>query len=186
MTKINKDIAFDCDDLQQGGIKANVLVYNWDDWLKNVAAANVTVDETTGEISAITNDTGVEAFKFSVPKSANIIATSPIRRNDGIDGYDHSVNVRVASIEQLDKNQISCMRFNKVVVIVKLVEGRAKIYGQNVGLRLIEFEENDGDAGIAGTMRFLAQTDDKEAPEVDLPQLIASDVDLDALETAGA
>jgi len=76
------------------------------------------------------------------------------------------------------------MRFNKVVIIVQLLEGRSKVYGANVGLRLIEMEISDSDANMGNTVRFVAQTDDKEAPELAVPQLVASTVDLSTLLVA--
>lgn len=175
---IDKAIAFDCANITQPGIKANIIVINHDDYLAAMAAGNITESSTTEEITAIELTVGKKGYQFSVPKSSNIITSNPLRRVDGLDGFDHSVNVRVASIEQLDAKQISGMRFNKVVIIVQLLEGRSKVYGANVGLRLIELEIMDADAGMGGTIRFVAQTDDKEAPELAVPQLIASTVNL--------
>jgi len=181
---INKAVAFDCATITQPGVKANVIVINHDDYLAAMAAGNITESGTTEEITAIVLTTGKKGYQFSVPKSSNIIATSPIRRVDGLDGFDHSVNVRLATIEQLDIKQISGMRFNKVVIIVQLLEGRSKVYGANVGLRLIEMEISDSDANMGNTVRFVAQTDDKEAPELAVPQLVASTVDLSTLLVA--
>ena len=76
------------------------------------------------------------------------------------------------------------MRFNKVVIIVRLSEGSSKLYGGNVGLRLTEFDENIGDAGTGGTINFTAMTDSREASEVYVPQVIASSFDVKTLLVA--
>jgi len=186
---LSRDITFDCEAPQQGGIKNKIYVINWEDWL----ASTVTVDGTTKEITGITLvGTGTQAFKYEVPKSSNIIATSALRRIDGVDGYDSSVDGRISTITELDVREIAKIRFQKIVVIAALIEGRARIYGgwadstptpRGVGLRLMENDENQGDASIGGTIRFLAKTPENDPPDIRPPQLIASTVDLEALLT---
>jgi hypothetical protein len=187
--KLDKGVAFDCDALQQGGIENFFYVLNYSEW----KSATVTVDGTTEEISAITlTETGAAAYKFTVPKSQNIIATSVLRAIDGVDGFDDQIDARVNSIEQLDVKNIQRIRFNKIVVIVPLLDGRARIYGGKVdatpeavgvGMRLSDYQDNQGDAGMGGTIQFIAKTPDTDPPEIYASQLIASDVDLEALLT---
>ena len=189
---LNKDIAFDCEAPQQGGIKQRIIVINLEDWLN----ATVTVDGSTKEITAITLAAGgIEGYEYEVAKSSQIIATKALRPIDGVDGYDHSIDCRINSIEELDARELAKLRFQKVVVIVELLEGRARLYGgwadatpepQGVGLRLAEDDDNIGDAATGGTMRFLARTPENDPPAIRPPHLIDKDVDLDALLTPTA
>jgi hypothetical protein len=187
--KIDKGIAFDCAAPQQGGAQSFFYVLNYEDW----KAATVTIDAgLTEEITGIAlTGTGTAGFKFAVPKSGtNLITSSPLRVTDGIDGFDHTVQALVNTIEQLDRDNIERIRFNKVVVIVPLLEGRAKLFGGSVnsipsplgvGLRLSEYDEADTDASLGGMIQFTAKTPDNDPPEIKAPQLIASTVDLEAL-----
>jgi hypothetical protein len=52
-----------------------------------------------------------------------------------------------------------------------------------IGLRLSEYDDNQSDAGVGGTLRFLAKTSDNEPPMVTPPWLIESTFDLDTLLT---
>lgn len=188
--KIDKGVAFDCDTPQQGGIDKFFYLMNYSEW----KTATVTIDTgVTEEITAIAlTEVGAAAFKYTLPKSSNLIATSVLRAIDGVDGFDDQVDVRIASIEQVDRINIQRMRFNKVVAIVPLVDGRALIYGGKVdatpsavgvGMRLSDFQDNQGDAGVGGTLQFVAKTPDTGPPEVFSAQMIASTVDLEALLT---
>lgn len=180
---IDKGIAFDCSTLPQGGVEATVIRINFDDYRQAKIDGGITVDPVSGEITAITLPTGKQGYEIKVPKGSNIIATSPLRRVSGIDGYDHTTDIRAATIEKNDLDNISKTRFNKVVDIVILSEGRSKVYGGNVGMRISEYDVSDGDSDTSATVRFLSKTDDKEAPEVHIPDLIASSFDLSTLLT---
>lgn len=187
--KIDRGVAFDCANPQQGGIQNYLYIMNYSEW----KTATVAIDPTTSEITDITlTETGAAAFKIAVPKSSNIIATSVLRAIDGVDGFDDTVDVRINSIEQLDLEAIQKIRFNKVVIIVPLLDGRSRIYGGKVnetpaaigvGLRLSDYQDNQGDAGMGGTVQFVAKTPDNDPPEIAASQLIASDLDLEALLT---
>ena len=182
--KLNRAIAFDCSSIPQGGIEPYVIAINFEDYRAAKLAADVIVDGTSKEITSILLPNTLMGYKFSVPKGSNIMATSPLRQVDGIDGFDHSVVVRAATITKLDLDEVSKMRFNKVVLIVPLSEGRAKVYGGNVGLRLLTYDVSDGDAGTSGTVSFTAQTDSREAPESQIPDLVAKAFDLTSLLVA--
>jgi len=187
--KLDAGVVFDCDALQQGGVENFFYILNYSEW----KTATVTLDVTTEEISAITlTESGAAAFKIQTPKSSNIIGTSVLRAIDGVDGFDDQVDVRIASIEQLVRTNLTRMRFNKVVIILPLLDGRAIIYGGKVdatpeavgvGMRLSDWQDNQGDAGLGGTLQFVAKTPDNDPPEVYASQLIASTVELEALLT---
>jgi len=188
--KLDAGVTFDCDALQQGGIQKYLYILNYSEW----KTATLTVDTgATEEITAITlTETGAAAFKITTPKSMNIIATSVLRAIDGVDGFDDQVDVRINSIEQLVRTNLSRIRFNKVVIIVPLLDGRSLIYGGKadstpeavgVGMRLSDWQDNQGDAGVGGTLQFIAKTPDNDPPEVYAAQVIASTVDLEALLT---
>jgi len=188
--KLNAGVTFDCDALQQGGIQNYFYILNYSEW----KTATVTKDTgVTEEITAITlTETGAAAYKIQCPKSSNIIGTSVLRVIDGVDGFDDQVDARVNNIDALVRQNLVRMRFNKVVIIIPLLEGRAIIYGGKVdatpspvgvGMRLSDWQDNQGDAGLGGTLQFIAKTPDVDPPEVFEAQVIASTVDLEALLT---
>lgn len=178
---IDKGVVFDCESPQQGGIINRLIFINKADWDE----ATIVIDTgSTEEITSITLASGgKQGYEFAVPKSSYIILGSPYRGIDGIDGFDHTIDVRVSSIEQLDRINIAKMRFVKVVVIAELIEGRSLVYGQEVGLRMSDFQESPGDASTGGTMQFIVKTPDVDPPEINLPQIIASSFDIDDLLT---
>lgn len=187
--KIDKNVAFDCDAPQQGGIYNYIYVLNYSEW----KTAAVAIDATTKEVTTITlTESGAAAFKFSVPKSSSIITTSVLRAIDGVDGFDDQIDTRVATIEQLDRINLARIRFNKIVAIVPLLDGRALLLGGKVsatpaavgvGMRLSDWQDNQGDASVGGTIQFVAKTPDNDPPEVYPAQIVASTVDLEALLT---
>lgn len=189
---ISKDKAFNCAAPAMGGIVSRVILGNYSDW-KN---ATVVVDGTSKEITSITLAAGgVEFFEWDVAKSSNIIATSPLRAVDGIDGYDHTLSISANGLVQLDFMEIENMKWTKVVAIVELLDGRSLIYGgypdatpepQGIGLRISETDFNPGDAGTGGNVNFTLKTPDVDPPELYLPYLIASSFDIDGLLTPTA
>lgn len=177
---IDKAIAFDCAALPQGGVEAQVIQINFDDYRQAKIDGGITVD-ANGEITGIVLPTGKQGYKWTFPKGSNLLVASPLRQVDGIDGYDHSVTARLATIEALDLAEVSKMRFNKVVSIVTLSEGRSQIYGGNVGLRLSQYDAQAADAGTGGTVNFTAMTDAREAAEINVPDVLANTFDLATL-----
>lgn len=188
--KIDKGTVFNCDAPQQGGVENFFYLMNYSEW----KSATVTVDTgVTEEITAITlTEVGAAAFKFQVPKSNNLLPGSPLRAQDGIDGFDHTLAAVVNTIEQLDRQNIARMRFNKVVAIIPLLDGRAQLYGagvsdtpsaQGVGMRLSEYDETQSDPSMGGMIQFTAMTPANDPPEINPPHLIAASVDLEALLT---
>lgn len=177
---IDKAIAFDCAALPQGGVEAQVIQINFEDYRQAKTDGGITVD-ANGEITGIVLPTGTQGYKWTFPKGSNLLVASPLRQVDGIDGYDHSVTARLATIEAIDLAEVSKMRFNKVVSIVTLSEGRSQIYGGNVGLRLSQYDAQAADAGTGGTVNFTAMTDAREAAEINIPDVLANTFDLETL-----
>ncbi len=184
---IDKAIAFNCAAIQPGGIEAEVIVLNYDQWKD----ATVTVDATSNEILTIVlANTGDAGYLWQSPKDSNIIATHALRVVDGADGYDHQVDMRIQTVEQKDTEAIAKMRFNKIVVIVKQADGRGLLIGAGVnatpspvgvGMRISEDDANIGDAAVGGTSHFIAKTPDTSPPELMKPHLIAATFDFDAI-----
>lgn len=184
-----KDITKDCEAPQMGGVKDYAILINLLDWLNSTC----TIDGTTKEITGITLASGgVEGFQYQVLKSSQIIATSILRRVDGVDGYDHSVALRLNTIEELDVRELQKLRWNKVVAIVPQQDSRARVYGGwvnstptplGLGLLAMETDDNIGDASLGGTKFIRLATPDFDPPEIREPHLIASTVDLSALLT---
>ena len=178
--KIDRGAAFDCADINQGGIGDYVLLINKED-LDNGA---ITEDETSHEIETITLDAGTYAYKFESSKGAvQIIPGSPLRAVDAVDGFDHTLDIRALDVSQLSRENIAKMRFQKVVALVPLANGKALMYGRNVGMRISDIQENPGDANVAGTIQFVLKTPEFDPPEVALPHTIADTYDISTLLT---
>jgi len=192
-TPITADIAFDCTAPSESGVKARVIVINYEDW----KAATITVDAGTNEIDLITLAAGgTEAFEIQVPEPKHIIATDPLVIVGGVNGYRPQVQLSVNSISQANYEQIASTRFGKVVVIVELIEGRSILYGgwadatpepSGVGMRLIEYPGNNlGDPDLGGVMQFTWGSSDTEPVNYMPAHLIASSFDIDTLLTPTA
>jgi hypothetical protein len=187
--ELEESVVFDCDNLQQGGIANAIYGINYTHW----KTATVTLDGTSKEITNITlTEVGAKAIKIQVPKSSNIIATSVLRAIDGVDGFDDQLDMRIANIEQVVINNLAKNRFNKMVWIVELLDGRKKIYGGRVndtpepigvGTRISDWQDNQGDASVGGTVQIVTRTPENDPPEVLPSQLIASTFDPETLLT---
>ena len=175
-----QSVTFNCLDPQRGGIYPYIIAINWEN------LADGTITEATGTTEEITNivlDSGTQGYKLEVPKSQNIIASTPLREVDGVDGYDHTVDTRVNNIEQIVADALSKIRFAKAAIIVPLLEGRAYLYGRYVGMRLSAFDAIPGDPSTGGTINFVAKTPAGDPPEINPPHLIAAAFDLTTLLT---
>ena len=169
--KIDRGVAFDGDAIVQGGIKDYVLLINKDD-LDNGA---IVEDGVSGEIETITLDSGTYAYKIESSKgSAQIIPSSPLRVVSAIDGFDHTIDIRILDVSQLSVDNIKKMRFQKVVAIVPLTSGKFLLYGRRVGMRISDFQMNPGDADTGGTLQVVLKTPDNDSPEIDPPHVIES------------
>lgn len=176
--KIDRGSAFNCAAIPQGGIGNYAILINKDDF----DAATVTEDVTSKEITAITLDAPATGFAFESSKgSAQIIPSSPLRAVTAVDGFDHTIDIRALDVTQLSRTNIAKMRFQKVVAIIPLANGKALLYGRNVGLRISDFQENPGDADTGGTIQFVLKTPDNDPPEINPPHVIASTFDLSTL-----
>lgn len=177
--KIDRGSAFDCDAISQGGVKDYLLLINKED----VDNGTVTIDTgSTEEITNIVLDTSTYAYKFESSKgSAQIIPSSPLRIVTAIDGFDHTIDVRALDVSQLSRENIAKMRFQKVVALVPLANGKALAFGLNVGLRISDYQENPGDADTGGTIQFILKTPDNDSPEIAPPHIIADTFDIETL-----
>ena len=186
--KFDRGIAFDCAAPQQGGVKASIIALNHEDWLNST----VTIDATTKEILTITLASTIQGYEFQVPTAANLIATS--EKRDQLT-YNHIVQTQVNTIEQLDLNMIAKTRTNKMVYIVKLLEGRARVYGGHVndpdgtptptGVGMLSSQDTDiiSDPALGGMTDLIVGTPEGEPGEVQKPYLIAASFDVDTLLT---
>lgn len=165
---ISANNLFDCANKTQGGITSRLLLYNWDEWKENTLTVDV-----DGTITAITNASGVQAWDFSVADSGNVVPNVALRAVDGgADGYDHQIDSRGFDITQAGADQISKMRFQKIVAIIERVDGTAKLYGAGVGMRLSDLQFNEGSPDIGGIIQFIATTPANDPPENELPVVI--------------
>jgi hypothetical protein len=178
--KIDRGSAFDCANLEQAGIGNFVQLINKDD-LDNGA---ITEDAVSHEIETITLDTGTYAYPFeSFKGSVHITPSSPMRKVTSVDGFDHQVVVMAFDASQLSRENIAKMRFQKVVAIIPLLNGKSIMYGRNVGLRISEYEELPSDPDKGGMIQFTLKTPENDPPEVAPPCLIADTFDITSLQS---
>lgn len=179
--KIDRGSAFDGNAIVQGGIKNYFYLINKEDFDNNQA---LTFDVTSNEITALVLAPGTQGYKFESSKgSAQIIPTSPLRVVSAIDGFDHQIDARIVESTQLALDTIKKIRFQKVVAIVPLADGRFALYGRNVGMRISDFQMMQGDADTGGSFQVIVKTPDNDPPEIDPPHFIASDFDITSLDT---
>lgn len=181
--KITRGSAFNGDAIVQGGIKDYFYFINKEDFDNNQV---LTFDGTSNEITALTLASGTQGYKFEFSKgSAQLIATSIGRAVSAIDGFDHSLDIRIVEATQLALDNAKKTRFQKGVAIVPLTDGRFMLYGRNVGLRIdpASFEMNQGDADTGGSFKFILKTPENDPPEIDPPHFIASTYDITELDS---
>lgn len=176
--KIDRGVAFDGAAIPQGGIGNFAILINHDD-LKNGV---ITEDAVSKEIETITLDAGTLGYKFESSKgSAQIIPSAALRAVAAIDGFDHSLDIRIIDATQLSKNNIAKMRFNKVAAIIPTSDGKALLFGRNVGLRISDYQEKPGDADTGGTIQVVLKTPENDPPEINAPHVIESTFDIESL-----
>lgn len=177
---IDRGSVFDCAALVQGGIGNYVILINKDDW----DDGTVTIDTgVTEEITDIALATGKQGWSFEGSKESNLIPNIALRAVDGADGFDHTIDVKAFDVSQLSRENLSKMRFNKVVAVLPLLSGKALAIGMNVGLRLSDYQDNPGDASLAGLIQFILKTPADGAPEIEGAHVIANTFDLSTLLT---
>ena len=166
---ITQGSAFNCAALGLGGIEPFIYLYNYEEW----KACTLTLDGTDGYITGITNDTGDQAYLVTCANNSNILPNAALRIVDGgQDGYDHTIDAKLYDLSQAGRNNISKVRFQKVVAIIFKNSGIGEVYGHNVGLRLSDFQYNANDPNGGNNAQFVLKTPDSDAPETDIPLVI--------------
>jgi hypothetical protein len=179
--KIDRGSAFDGEGIIQGGIKNYFYLINKDDFDNNQV---LSFDGTSNEITALTLASGAQGYKFESSKgSAQIIPTSPLRAVSAIDGFDHQIDARIVESTQLALDNIKKVRFQKVVAIIPLADGRFMLFGRNVGMRISDFQMLPGDADTGGSFQVVLKTPDNDPPEIDPPHYISADFDITTLDS---
>lgn len=180
--KISRNNAFDCEAINQGGILDYAYLVNFDDW---TGAQTKTFDTgATEELTALVLAVGSQGYKIDAPKgSMHIVPSSPYRAVTALDGYDHTLDLRLFDVSQLARIEVEKMTRNKVIGIVPLANGKFEVYGSKVGLRCSDFQYNPGDSDTGGTMQIVLKTPDNDPPEISLPILIADSFDITSLDT---
>jgi len=166
---ITQGSAFNCASLSPGGIEPFIMLYNKEDW----DAATLTLDATDGYITGIVNDSGKQAYEVSFANNSNVLPNCALRVVDaGQDGYDHQIDARLYDLTQAGRDNISKVRFQKVVAIIYKNSGIGEVYGSGVGLRLSDFQYNPNDPASGNNAQFIIKTPDSDAPEVAVPIVI--------------
>lgn len=165
---IDQGGTFDCTTLKPGGIEPFAMFYNIDDW----KAATKTIG-ANGEITAITNASTKQAYEFQGADETNIIPSVELRAVEGnADKFDHQLVAAMFEQTQQARDNVSKMRFAKVVAIVYLNSGIGLVYGGEIGMRLNEIIDTPQDPNTGGTISFTVRTKDTDSGEPNLPQVI--------------
>jgi hypothetical protein len=176
--KIARGVAFDGNAIVQGGIGNYAILINHEDLTGGV----ITVDGVSQEIETITLANGTIGYKFESTKgSVQIIPTSKMKKVTAIDGFDHSIDMVILDSTQLSVDTAKKLRFQKVAVLVPLVNGKSMLFGRRVGMRMSDFEIKPGDADTGGSFKVVINTPENDPPEIDPPHIIASSFDINTL-----
>lgn len=182
--KIDRGSTFDCDAVVQAGIKDYLYLINKEDFDN---AQTLTEDGTSHEIIVLLLASGTQGYKFEAPKgSVQITPSTPFRAATANDGNDHQIIVHAHDVSQLSRENIIQLKYNKVVAIIPLADGRFELYGRNVGMRISDLVMNPGDADLGGVIMFTLKTPDNDPPEIELPHLIADSYDITELDSPAA
>lgn len=176
--KIDRSVAFDGNAIVQGGIGNYVIIINHDDLTGGV----ITEDAISKEIETITLASGTLGYKWESSKgSAQILPSTAFKAVKAIDGFEHSIDMQIVDMTELTIKSATNMRFQKVAVIVPLVNGKSMLFGRRVGMRMSDFKMMPGDADTGGSFQVVIKTPDNDPPEIHAPQLIESTFDIDTL-----
>jgi hypothetical protein len=178
--KIDRGVAFDGNAINQGGIGNYAILINHEDLTNGV----ITADAVSKEIETVTLANGTLGYKFESTKgSVQIVPTSKMRKATAIDGFDHSCEIVVLDSTQLSVDNAKKLRFQKVAILIPLVNGKSMLYGRRVGMRMSDFEMKPGDADTGGSFKIILNTPENDPSEIDPPHLIASSFDITTLLT---
>lgn len=180
--KIDKGSAFTCDSIEQAGIKSYLYLINFEDFENN---QTLTFDTgATEEITALVLASGTQGYKFEASKgSVQIIPNVAFRGVTAKDGFDHILDIRIPETTQVSRENIKKLRFQKVVAIIPLQNGKFELYGRRVGMRINDYQENPGDADISGSIQFVLSTPENDPPEIDPSNKIADTFDITSLDS---
>ena len=187
---ISASYAF-CENIKDAGAKAELRLIPLADWKD----ATLTVDATSKNITNIALAAGgKQAFLWECGQPSNLIASSPYRAvAGGLNGYDHTLDVKVVYKDQAARNQIMSMKYSRVVAILELNNSDALVYGgytdddaepHGLGLRLTGGDEIPSDATVGGLIQFILATDPDGPAEKNLPYIVDASFDLTGLDTA--
>ena len=163
---VDSGTTFDCDNIPVGGLETELYIYNLTDW----QGASVTRD-ADGNVTAITNGTGLQAYKFEMPNSQSILPQTALRAGL-VDQFDHQLQFIGVDNTQAGRNQFSKMRFAGCVGIVLRKDGTGIIYGETQGLFLTDLQDNPADPDLGGIIQPTIATDPDSSPEPALPRTI--------------
>ena len=165
---LSLDNKFDCANQRQGGIKSRLALYNKEDW-----DAGAVTEGVDGTITNFVNAVGKKAYDYSVADEGNIQPNCALRVVEGgADAFDHSIVTVGFDISQAGADEIAKMRFQKVVAVFERLDGTAKVYGRNVGMRLSDFQFNEGSSDLGGVIQFTLATPANGAGEIGQPTVI--------------
>jgi len=155
-----------------GGLEPFVFLYNIADW-KAVEAEVGFTEGTNGEVTAIVNPDGIQAYKFQhLATGTPIVPTNPMRTRAGLPpGYDHSLTMQF-ELSPAQFQQLNQMRCDKVVAIVMGLNGYGYIYGREQGLGITSNDFDPSNIDTGGIVPATLATDPERPPENKMPTII--------------
>jgi len=160
---ISSNLDFSCDDPIVGGIRNEIILFNFDDFQGAQITYNVS---NTLVIEDIILPTGVTGYTYSAPEDA-FNASAKLVPGGLQPSYDHMVSGIVLDVSPSGKQQLEKLAKGKVVVLVKNnykgTNGNAayELYGMQVGLKLNELVWDKADKETQGAAKFTLASSDK-------------------------
>lgn len=165
--KIVRGPAFDCENPLQGGVGADVYVFNIEDFVSVTKSGNL--------VTAVNLANNTTAYKFS-GFNTSVTPQVTLRRGSLSVTWDHQVQLGIFDISQDQKDDIQRLAFGKGVgIIVQNLGGNAtnkapyEIYGIGNGLILQECSRLPADVDTGGAWTAILKSSDDRSGEAELP-----------------
>ncbi len=167
---LNKGSTYDCDEPLQGGVDADVILFNKDD----VASITRAVVDGANVITDITLKNGKIAYEFQ-GFGTSVVPNYNQRRNQASVTYDHVVQLQVYEVSQAMKNALEKAALGKMVGIVKnqsntTLKNFYEVYGLGNGLMLTDNPREPANIETGGSFTCIFRTDENQSGEGKMPE----------------
>lgn len=175
--EISSDLTFDCNSPIVGGVRNEIILFNYDDF----QGATITFNgSNTLIVEDIVLPSGVTGYTYSCPENG-FNALASLVEGAYFPTYDHKIMGLVFDLSAAGKLQLEKLAKGKVVVLVKNnykgTSGNAayELYGYDVGLKLRQLDQDKKNKDNQSAYAFtLATPDDIKEPRLPRTVFITS------------